>query len=243
MEKIWTKEEVHVLPMQVRTACPSRFTKPNNIRLENTNCNDRPPPYSEYSHHSQKCSIVCLPIQDTHPPTPPRRRSSLPHIRRGALYLFSNPPPQLPSFPISQRDAYYFQYLVSQTSSPSSPDFKSPIWSLLLQVSQIEPSLRHLVLATAMMHQSRYVNICVDYSSIISSLLTSASQHCCRAVRLLSQRLANVKGRADAVTWELAFMACYLFTEFQSILGNEKGAHIWLRKGFRLLKGALCFFW
>ena len=37
-------------------------------------------------------------------------------------------------------------------------------------------------------------------------------------------------------------MACYLFTEFQSILGNEKGAHVWLKKGFRLLKGALCFF-
>jgi hypothetical protein len=37
-------------------------------------------------------------------------------------------------------------------------------------------------------------------------------------------------------------MACYLFTEFQSILGNEKGAHVWLRKGFRLLKGALCFY-
>lgn len=37
-------------------------------------------------------------------------------------------------------------------------------------------------------------------------------------------------------------MACYLFTEFQSILGNEKGAHVWLRKGFRLLKGALRFY-
>ncbi len=44
------------------------------------------------------------------------------------------------------------------------------------------------------------------------------------------------------MTWELAFMVCYLFTEFQSILGNEKGAHVWLRKGFRLLKGALFFF-
>ena len=44
------------------------------------------------------------------------------------------------------------------------------------------------------------------------------------------------------MTWELAFMACYLFTEFQRILGNEKGAHVWLRKGFCLLKGALLFF-
>jgi hypothetical protein len=242
MEEIWTKEEARVLLMQVRTACPSRFPKPNNIRLENTNCNDRPPPYSEYTHHSQDYSTVCLPIKVTHQPTPPRRRSSLPYIRRGALYLFFNPPSQLRSFPISQRDAYYFQYLVSQASSPSSSDFKSPIWPLLLQVSHIEPSLRHLVLATAMMHQSRYVNICVDYSSIISSLHASASKHCSKAVRLLSQRLANVKGRADTMTWELAFMACYLFTEFQSILGNEKGAHVWLRKGFRLLKGALCFF-
>lgn len=204
--------------------------------LENTKCNDRPPPYTEYTHYSQKCSLLCLPIQNTHPPTPPLRRSSLPYIRRGALYLFSNPPPQLPSFPISQRDAYYFQYLVSKFSSPSSADFSSPIWSLLLQVSHIEPSLRHLVLATAMMHQGRYVNICVDYSSIISSLHTLASNHYSKAVRLLSQRIANVKGRADTVTWELAFMACYLFTEFQSILGNEKCARVWLRKGFRLLK-------
>jgi hypothetical protein len=241
MEEIRIQEEVCVLLMRVRTACPSRFTKPNNTRLENTYCNDRPPSYSEYTKHSENCSIVCLPIHDTHPPTPPQRRSSLPYIRRGALYLFSNPSPQLPSFPISQRDAYYFQYLVSHVSSPSI-DFKSPIWTLLLQVSHIEPSLRHLVLATAMVHRSRYVNICVDYSSIISSLHTSASKHYSKAVRLLPQRLADVKGRADTVSWELAFMACYLFTEFQGILGNEKGAHVWLRKRFRLLKGALCFF-
>jgi hypothetical protein len=212
------------------------------IRLENTNCNDRSPPYSEFNHLSQKCSIVCLPIHDTHPPTPPLRRSSLPYIQRRALYLFSNPSPQLPVFPISQRDAYYFQYLVSLHSNPSSPDFKSPIWSLLLQVSHIEPSLRHLVLATAMMHQSHSVNICLNYSTIISTLHTSASKHCSKAVRLLSNRLSNIKGRADTVTWELSFMTCYLFTEFQSILGNEKGAHVWLRKGFRLLKGALCFY-
>jgi len=61
-------------------------------------------------------------------------------------------------------------------------------------------------------------------------------------VRLLSNRLSQIQGKADTVTWELTFMACYLFTEFQSILGNEKGAHVWLQKGFRLLKGALCFY-
>jgi hypothetical protein len=93
-----------------------------------------------------------------------------------------------------------------------------------------------------MMHQSRYVNICVNYSSIIDALHHAASKHCSKAVRLLSQRLSSVQGKADTVTWELSFMACYLFTEFQSILGNEKGAHVWLRKGFRLLKGALCFY-
>ncbi|KAE9380025.1 hypothetical protein N431DRAFT_394491 [Stipitochalara longipes BDJ] len=211
-------------------------------RLENTTCNDRPPPYSEYNHLSRKCSLVYLPIHDTHPPTPPLRRSSLPYIRRGSLYLFSNPSPQLPVFPISQRDAYYFQYLVSLHTSPTSTDFKSPIWGLLLQVTHFEPSLRHLVIATAMMHQSHHVNICVNYSSIISSLHLSASKHCSKAVRLLSNRLSKIQGRADTVTWELSFMACYLFTEFQSILGNEKGAHVWLRKGFRLLKGALCFY-
>jgi hypothetical protein len=206
------------------------------------NCNDCPPPYSETSHLSRKHSFVCLPIHDTHPPTPPLRRSSLPYIRRGALYLFSNPPPQLPVFPISQRDAYYFQYLVSLRTNPSSPDFKSPIWALLLQVTHFEPSLRHLVLATAIMHQSNHVNICVNYSSIIASLHSSASYHSSKAVRLLSQQLSKIQGKADTVTWELSFMACYLFTEFQSILGNEKGAHVWLRKGFRLLKGALCFY-
>jgi hypothetical protein len=93
-----------------------------------------------------------------------------------------------------------------------------------------------------MMHQSHHVNICVNYCSIISALHSSASYHSSKAVRLLSQRLSSIQGKADTVTWELSFMACYLFTEFQSILGNEKGAHVWLRKGFRLLKGALCFY-
>jgi hypothetical protein len=218
------------------------FTRLTYIRLENTTCSQRPPQYSDFNRRSRKCSIVCLPMYDTHPPTPPLRRSSLPYIRRGALYLFSNPPPPLPAFQISQRDAHYFQYLVSLQSNLESKDFKSSIWSLLLQVSHFEPSIRHLVLATAMIHQSQHVNICDNYSSIISELQTSAYKHCSKVVRLLTQRLSNIKGSADTVTWELSFMACYLFTEFQSILGNEKGAHVWLRKGFRLLKGALCFY-
>jgi hypothetical protein len=92
------------------------------------------------------------------------------------------------------------------------------------------------------MHQSNHVNICVNYSSIIASLHSSASYHSSKAVRLLSQQLSKIRGEADTLTWELSFMACYLFTEFQSILGNEKGAHVWLQKGFRLLKGALCFY-
>jgi hypothetical protein len=93
-----------------------------------------------------------------------------------------------------------------------------------------------------MIHQSRYVNICVDYSSIVEELHTLAFKHCSKAVQLLSERLSQIKGTADTVTWELSFMTCYLFTELQSILGNEEGAHIWLRKGFRLLKGALRFY-
>jgi hypothetical protein len=222
----------------------SRLDFPRLIysRLENTTCHERPSPYFQFNGLTRKCSIVCLPMYDTHPPTPPLRRSSLPYIRRGALCLFANPSPPLPAFQISQRDSYYFQYLVSLQSNIESEEFKSPIWSLLLQASHFEPSLRHLVLATAVIHQSRYVNICVNYSSIMADLHTSAYKHCSKAVRLLMQRLSDIKGKADTVTWELSFMTCYLFTEFQSILGNEKGAHIWLRKGFRLLKGAFSFY-
>jgi len=244
MEETGTKKDVRVLLVQVRTYLHSRLDFPPLIysRLENTTCHERPSSYSQFNGLTRKCSIVCLPMYDTHPPTPPLRRSSLPYIRRGALYLFSNPLPPLPAFRISQRDSYYFQYLVSLRSNIESEEFKSPIWSLLLQISHFEPSLRHLVLATAMIHQSKHVNICMNYSSIIAELHNSAYKHCSKAVRLLTQRLSDIKGKADTVTWELSFMTCYLFTEFQSILGNEKGAHIWLRKGFRLLKGAFSFY-
>ena len=75
----------------------------------------------------------------------------------------------------------------------------------------------------------------------MDGLFSAAKKHCGKAVKVLGSRLDEVRERADTGTWETSFMACYLFTELLGFMGDEKGAGVWLRKGFRVLKGESSF--
>jgi hypothetical protein len=64
-------------------------------------------------------------------------------------------------------------------------------------------------------------------------------KHYSKAVKALKERLAEVKGKADTMTWEISLLASFLFTGFEVLVGNEHGAYWQMYSGFKLMKNAL----
>lgn len=83
-------------------------------------------------------------------------------------------------------------------------DFSNTFWLGLL------PS----ACADSMISQPSYLDI--YYSGI---------RHYNKAIKALKERLHNVKGSADRMTWEVSLLAACLFTGFEVLIGNELGAY------------------
>lgn len=64
-------------------------------------------------------------------------------------------------------------------------------------------------------------------------------KHYSKAVKALKERLAQVNGKADTITWEVSLLASSLFTGFEVLVGNEHGAYWQMYSGFNLMKTAL----
>jgi len=184
-------------------------------------------------------TIKYLPLSRTQPPRPPFRTTSLPHFKQlRRLALTANPSAPLPHFSISRRDGAFFQWLIlAHADKHGLHEFMDPIWDLLLQVSHVEPCIRHAVLAVAALRRN------FRYGSSTWDALCSHNQrflicHYISAIRGLHSHLSGVKGKAHLLLWEISFVASYLFTILQLALKNASGAYYWLKGRYKILKHA-----
>ncbi|KAH7409602.1 hypothetical protein BKA64DRAFT_639889 [Cadophora sp. MPI-SDFR-AT-0126] len=197
------------------------------------------PPRTPDSPKTESSSIKYLPITRTQPPKPPHRSTSLPYFKQLRRLAFTaHPSAPLLQFTLSQHDGVSLQWLVlGQADKNGLHEFMDPIWDLVLQVCHVEPRVRHAVLAVAALGQNfRYGS--GSWDSLCSRDRLHIIRHYMTAIRGLQDRLSGVLGKADSLTWEISFIAAYLFTVLQIALRNTSGAYFWLKAGYRILKMA-----
>ena len=201
------------------------------------------PPCTPETTVSEQSTIKYLPITRTQPPRPPLRTTSLPNFKQfRRLALKTHPSAPLPYFSLPGMDGASFQWLVlAHADKYGLHEFMDPIWDLLLQVCHNSPLVRHGVLAIAALRQSlRYSS--TSWDALGSDTRLHIIRHYIFALRGLHSRLSGVTGKADPQTWEISFVASYLFTVLQLALRNVSGAYFWLKAGYRILKHAFRFF-
>ena len=116
-----------------------------------------------------------------------------------------------------------------------------PIWDLLLQVCHVEPCVRHVVLAVAVLRQ-KFRHGSSSWDSLCSHTQRHIIRHYTLAIRGLHDRLARAGNGANAPVWEVSFVTSYLFTVLQLALQNTISAYFWLKAGYRILKRAFRVF-
>jgi len=136
-------------------------------------------------------------------------------------------------------DGNYLQYANSLFNHNPVASFQIPLWSLLLQLAQNEPCIRHITIATAMMHHISAGGYQDPRNLERQQMFQAGLKHYVDSVRVLQKILARANGNDDKATWEISLLASYLFTSFESLMGNEEGAHDQMESGLKLMKNAL----
>ncbi|KAH9224966.1 hypothetical protein DL95DRAFT_378607, partial [Leptodontidium sp. 2 PMI_412] len=212
--------------------CKIKYKRNAGNEPSSSSCSPEPP-------RPNSSNTMYLPITRTQPPKPPPRTSSLPffkQIRR--LVLTTNPAAPLSHFRFTQRDGASFQWLVlAHSDKYGLHEFMDPIWDLLLQVCHVEPCVRHVVLAVAVLRQ-KFRHGSSSWDSLCSHTQRHIIRHYTLAIRGLHDRLARAGNGANAPVWEVSFVTSYLFTVLQLALQNTSGAYFWLKAGYRILKRA-----
>ncbi|KAF4637653.1 hypothetical protein G7Y89_g414 [Cudoniella acicularis] len=193
----------------------------------------KPPTCNQCPHPSRRCDFSNYAVSRPPPPTPPRRSSSLPKESR-VIGIINNPSAPLAAFELSYQDRLFFQRLL--TGSLNKIDYFSGtgLWSLMLQTCHVEPCIRHLILGTSMIHQTRSSHS--DPRAM--DIHRSAYRHYAKAIRLLNELLNNLAGEASSEVWEITLLASFLFTAFEILRRDEERAGWWIQSGKMLLKHA-----
>ncbi|KAH8687994.1 hypothetical protein BGZ60DRAFT_522622 [Tricladium varicosporioides] len=129
--------------------------------------------------------------------------------------------------PMEQRLLYFFRTF---TAPKLSGYFSADFWQRrVLQASDVEPSIRHAVIAIAAIHQdyvSWHKNGVFDTSiqSFSFRQYTKAISHLHRLMSTQTQQL------------DMTLMSCITFITFDCLLGNHESAIIHLRAGLKILE-------
>ncbi|KAH6679793.1 hypothetical protein B0J14DRAFT_306669 [Halenospora varia] len=196
----------------------------------------KPPTCNQCPHPGRRCGFSNYEVVTIAPPsrpTPPRRSSSLSKDSR-VIEVITHPSAPLQTFTLSPQDGLFFQHLLVGSLSKIDYFSGTGLWSLVLQTSYTEPCIRHLILGTSMMHQTR--NIRNDSRAVV--VQQSALRHYVQAIRLLNELLNSLDGEAGSEIWELTLLATFLFTSFEVFRRNEERAEWWMQSGKMLLKHA-----
>lgn len=158
------------------------------------------------------------------------------HVSRSPQSAPSSP---LPNFKLDEIDGQFFQYFVHAASTSFFNTCGSPIWNLILQVSQTDPIIRSVSLANAIMHNLHPYITANPGDTTYMPVYKSAIRHYASAVKSLKEKLEKLEGDPDLATWEISILASFLFTGFELLIGNEEGAHFQNINGFNMMKSAL----
>ncbi|KAG9232402.1 hypothetical protein BJ875DRAFT_486103 [Amylocarpus encephaloides] len=194
----------------------------------------RRPTCNRCPHPGQQCSFKDYTVPKPRGPIPPRRTSSLPKESR-AIEAISSPAAPMMNFSLSQQDGLFFQYLITGSLNKLDLFSIARLWPLALQRFQTEPSVRHIMLGTAMIHRSRSdPNL-----SRVEEAHRLASRHYGKAVRLLSDSLSHVNSTIDGETRELTLLTTYLLAVFEILRRKDERACWWMKSGAKMLKLAV----
>lgn len=214
-------------------------------RIRHTKCDELWPACKRCTETGRNCDYTDLFRVSISPPVPPPRRSSLPTSKSRASAVINHPTGHtrptapLPAFEISEQDGHYFQYIHCLSSTNMTDVFDNALWNLVLQASTIEPCIRHVALGMAMLHQIYGFIVINPSDPTYLEIYYAGMKHYSKAVKALKERLAEVKGKADSMIWEISLLASFLFTGFEVLVGNEYGAYWQMYSGFKLMKSAL----
>ncbi|KAF2422218.1 hypothetical protein EJ08DRAFT_726275 [Tothia fuscella] len=115
---------------------------------------------------------------------------------------------------------FYCHNVASEISGPFDSDF----WAtLILQLSQIKPAIRHAITAISAAHK----NIAIAHSNPL------ALQESATAMRVLSKRIEN-----DPNSHLVPLVACLLFTCLEFMRGNVDSALVQMLNGFKIIEAS-----
>ncbi|KAG9236377.1 hypothetical protein BJ875DRAFT_541323 [Amylocarpus encephaloides] len=158
------------------------------------------------------------------PPKSPDRSS-----RKTTPRALSRGPSATPeeSEPMEQQ----FIYIFRTSTAPKLPGHFSPkFWEQrVYHASNIEPSIRHAIIAIAAIHQD-YVNW--QQNQVVDpSIQPFAFRQYTKAIGHLHQLMSTQTEQLD-----LTLIACICFITFDCLLGNHESAIIHLRSGLKILE-------
>ncbi|OKL60195.1 hypothetical protein UA08_04599 [Talaromyces atroroseus] len=127
---------------------------------------------------------------------------------------------------LTERERWYFDFFVRQTSSQCSVFYGDDFWQHVLpQFTESEPEVRHAVIAVGALHRNFAESRTGDQFPIMQ---------CNRAIASLQRRLDGDKGARPHM--ETILITCILFVSFAFLSGDASTACRLLRGGFKLMK-------
>ncbi|KUJ17987.1 uncharacterized protein LY89DRAFT_717622 [Mollisia scopiformis] len=131
--------------------------------------------------------------------------------------------------PLEQRLLYFF---ATATAPSLTGTFSSEFWeNKVVQMSMVEPTIQHAVIAIAAIHQdfvNRHHSRGANYDS---SLQTFAFRQYTKAISNLHNLMSTRAHQMD-----LTLISCILFITIDCLLGNHASAIIHLKAGLRILQ-------
>jgi len=149
------------------------------------------------------------------------------------------PKPALVPIKTNPDDGNYLQYAHSLYNHNPVASFQIPLWSLLLQLAQCEPCIRHITIGTVMMHHVSAGGTQDPKKSNRQQILNAGLGHYGNSIKALQRLLNRANGKADKATWEISILASYLMSSFETLVGDEESAFNQMQSGFNLVKNRL----
>lgn len=180
----------------------------------------------ETKPHCKRCTTVGRRCEGYEPPKPSRS------AMRNMMILYVAPqqvPRAIMPMPKHREVDQYHRYVAPKLAA----FFDSPFWqSLILQMSQSEPAIRHAVSAITSVHKDmECAPIPIPGRPIVPN--TVALREIGEAMRSLSTRI-----QADPSSSLVPLVACLLFTCLECMRGSVDGAMQHMTSGFKVLNAA-----
>ncbi|PGH02774.1 hypothetical protein AJ79_07539 [Helicocarpus griseus UAMH5409] len=166
--------------------------------------------------------------------------------RQTSASLIHPPQPPLLSEALDETERQCLDFFRSDTASISGVFFCPGFWqSIVLQVSHIEPAIKHGLIALGSLHKRFQLETaegttCPNRCQEIHERSQYAMVHYGKAVGYAKKLLADVEAahnrQEEAKNIDIAFIACIIFVCYENLAGNYETSTMHLRSGLRVLE-------